>query len=115
ELVGKLMAYAPRTVPILPDGLFTNDKFCHTRFGRLKLKPLRGAKDKLASSGQVSPSAVTQQPGGINETQLEHPSPAASDPNRPAALGSGLSTPARLEPTSSLGAGVSTKHRGGRQ
>jgi hypothetical protein len=97
------------------DGLFTNDKFCHTRFGRLELKPPRRAQNKLASSGQASPSVVTQQPGGVNETQLEHPSPASSDPNRPAALGSGLSTPARLEPTSSFGARVSTKHRGGRQ
>src|SRR5215510_9290769 len=100
---------------MLRDGLFTNDKFCHTRFGRLKLKPLRGAQIKLASSGQVSPSAVTHQLGGGNETQLEHLSPAASDPNRPAAVGSGLSTPACLEPTSSFGARVSTKHQGGRQ
>jgi hypothetical protein len=49
------------------------------------------------------------------ETRLyEHP-PAPSDPDRPAALGSGLSTPACPEPTSSFGAGGSTKHRGGGQ
>jgi hypothetical protein len=97
------------------DGLFTNDKFCHTRFGRLKLRPLRGAQNKLAISGQTFPPAVTQQPGGFNETQLEHSSPAANIASRRTAVGSGLSTPSRLESDSSFGDGISAQHRGGNQ
>ena len=103
------------SVPILFDGLYTNDKFCHSRIRRLNLRPPRASQNKLANSGQSILPAHTQRPGGKNETSLEHPSPAGNHPGRRSALGSGLSTPALLESDSSFGDRISIQHRGGNQ
>ncbi|MDX2033304.1 MAG: hypothetical protein SF339_21700, partial [Blastocatellia bacterium] len=51
-------------VRMFPDGLYTNDKFCHSRPGRLKLRPLRAFQKKLANSGQSHLPADIQRAGG---------------------------------------------------
>jgi hypothetical protein len=99
---------------MLSDGLYTNDKFCHSRYLRLKLKPLRASRNELAHSDQSILPGDTQQPGGSDETPLEHPSPAGNHARRLSALGSGLSTPTDLESDPSSGDGDSIENRGGK-
>jgi hypothetical protein len=59
----------------LLDGTITNDKFCMTRLGRLRLtwwrRPLQSRPTSTAVSGY--PPDETSRRGGSHETSVEHP------------------------------------------
>src|SRR5262245_10663492 len=80
------------------NGLITNDKFCWSRRGRLRLSwphyPLR-ERDRTARRETLSPVEDAQR-GGSDETAVVHPSRRSRAPGRPAAVGSGLPAVAGL-------------------
>src|SRR5258706_14074488 len=74
------------------NGLFTNDKFCLTRRGHLRLTwwrfPLRG-RGKAARCDMAAPVEEAQR-GGSDETAMARPPAAAAPPRRAAPVGPSL-------------------------
>lgn len=75
------------------DGLITNDKFCLSRFGKLKLRywhrPLRLRSGTLLE--------VEQHPGGRHDTGMDDPQTHNSTERWAAEVGSGLPVPSEME------------------
>jgi hypothetical protein len=82
------------------NGLITNDKFCLSRPGRLKLswsrRPMR-MRD-LPTNVTIYPSDETVPRGGKHEAIVDQASERTRIARRGAALGSRLSTPSAMEP-----------------
>src|SRR4051794_9423812 len=81
------------------DGLITNDKFCLSRFGRLRLSwwrlPLR-LRGLVQANG---PSLQTMSAAGGNDAAVAGAPRAPSPSGRAAPVGSGLSANPGLDPT----------------
>ena len=88
----------------LLNGLITNDKFCLTRAGRLRLSCPRARVRSLApaySSGDV----IHRGGEYAAAAHLARPAHRRSDGDRPAALGSGLPAPPAMGDDESIRAG----------
>ena len=86
------------------DGLITNDKFCLTRAGRLRLSWPRARVRSLApaySSGEV----IHRGGEHAAAAHLARPAHRRSDGDRPAALGSGLPAPPAMGDDESISGG----------
>ena len=80
------------------NGLITNDKFCMSRMGRLKLSwsryPLRLRGQSMGQP--VYPPDETSRRGGNRETPMEDLPPGERVPGRAAAVGSRLPVPSAM-------------------
>ena len=78
----------------LINGLITNDKFCLTRVGRLRLSWPRAQIRCQASTGAYPRGEITHRGGDhAAAAPLARPAHRRGGSNRPAALGPGLSAP----------------------
>jgi hypothetical protein len=91
EVLGQpSVAAEPSEGPL--NGLITNDKFCLTRTGRLRLSWPRARVGLRVPASLQPPGGVTHQGGehAAAATHLARPAQRRAGGNRPAALGSGL-------------------------
>ena len=91
EIFGQsVVAAEPSERPL--NGLITNDKFCLTRTGRLRLSWPRARVGLRVPASLQPPGGVTHQGGehAAAATHLARPAQWRAGGNRPAALGSGL-------------------------
>jgi hypothetical protein len=81
------------------DGLITNDKFCFSRWGRLRLswwrRPLRLRSAEPQRCGTLLEG--NSHPGGDNEAGMDSSQTDGSASGRPAPLGLGLPVPSEMD------------------
>jgi hypothetical protein len=81
------------------DGLITNDKFCLSRFGQLKLNWWRFPLRLRPEARAICPPAQKLSAAGVHDAGMAGAPCAAAPPGRAAPLGSGLSAAHGVDPT----------------
>ena len=97
------------------DGLITNDKFCFSRWSRLRLswwrRPLRLRSAEPQQCGTLLEG--NSHPGGDNEAGMDSSQTDGSASGRPAPLGLGLPVPSEMDTDDEAGNAANPSSPGG--